>query len=556
MHSRVLATVSLVLFLAAPAWAQREAPLDEDQFPAVEPPAIGRLPSLAELEEEGAVIGEILIDPQNIFDLTDPREANILYRLANWIHVVTRPDVVRKTLLFKSGDVVSVRLIEESERLLRSTLQVYGVRIRAVGYHAGKVDLEVVTRDRWTLDPSVSFSRTGGVNSDRLALKEDNLFGTGLTLGFSRSSNVDRTSSTFNISHPHAFGPFTSASYSYADTSDGRAWGLGATRPFYALDSRTAWAASVDSSVRNEPVYVSGVSTGTYRHERYSGNAFYGWSKGLVNGWVYRHSAGLSSEDNSYARVPGEPLVGELPEDQTLNAPYYRVEIIQDRFRTGVNFDQIGKPEDFNVGLGLNVQLGRSLSWLGSTRQQWLYDTSISKGYDITDKALLRTIAAFSGRYASGGEQQLTTFEARYFQRQPHDFTFFGLFRGSMVRNPDVPNSLTLGGDNDLRGYPLRYQSGNKSALVSLEERVYTDWYPFRLVRVGGAVFYDGGRAWGGSNPNTANAGWLNDVGFGLRFLIDRSSKSNVLHVDVAFPLNREAGIDPVQLLVYTKVTL
>ena len=553
MHPRTVASLCLALLLAEPAFAQEPETFEP---PAVEPPAIGTLTSLAELEAAGAVVGQIRINPQNIFDLTDPREANILYRLANWIHVVTRPDVVRKTLLFKSGDVVSVRLIEESERLLRSTLQVYGVRIRAVGYHAGKVDLEVVTRDRWTLDPSVSFSRTGGVNSDRLALKEDNLFGTGLTLGFSRSSNVDRTSSTFNISHPHAFGPFTSASYSYADTSDGRAWGLGATRPFYALDSRTAWAASVDSSVRNEPVYVSGVSTGTYRHERYSGNAFYGWSKGLVNGWVYRHSAGLSSEDNSYARVPGEPLVGELPEDQTLNAPYYRVEIIQDRFRTGVNFDQIGKPEDFNVGLGLNVQLGRSLSWLGSTRQQWLYDTSISKGYDITDKALLRTIAAFSGRYASGGEQQLTTFEARYFQRQPHDFTFFGLFRGSMVRNPDVPNSLTLGGDNDLRGYPLRYQSGNKSALVSLEERVYTDWYPFRLVRVGGAVFYDGGRAWGGSNPNTANAGWLNDVGFGLRFLIDRSSKSNVLHVDVAFPLNREAGIDPVQLLVYTKVTL
>ena len=45
--------------------------------------------------------------------------------------------------------------------------------------------------------------------------------------------------------------------------------------------------------------------------------------------------------------------------------------------------------------------------------------------------------------------------------------------------------------------------------LMNLEERAYTDWYPFRLIRVGGAVFYDGGRAWGGSNPNTANSGLL-----------------------------------------------
>ena len=35
-----------------------------------------------------------------------------------------------------------------------------------------------------------------------------------------------------------------------------------------------------------------------------------------------------------------------------------------------------------------------------------------------------------------------------------------------------------------------------------------------------------------------------------------RSSKSNILHIDVAFPLNRAQGVDAVQLLVYTKVTL
>jgi outer membrane translocation and assembly module TamA len=102
----------------------------------------------------------------------------------------------------------------------------------------------------------------------------------------------------------------------------------------------------------------------------------------------------------------------------------------------------------------------------------------------------------------------------------------------------------------------LRYQSGNKSVLINLEERYYSDWNPFRLIRVGGAVFYDGGRAWGGSNPNEANSGWLNDVGIGLRLLTDRSAVGNVLHIDLAFPLNRAEGIDAVQLLIYTKVNL
>jgi hemolysin activation/secretion protein len=229
---------------------------------------------------------------------------------------------------------------------------------------------------------------------------------------------------------------------------------------------------------------------------------------------------------------------------------------VQDRFRTGTNYDSIGKPEDFNVGLDLSAQIGRSLTALGSTRQQWLYSFTAAKGSDIGERGLLRTSAELSGRYATGGEQQVSKLEARYFLRQPRSFTFYAAFAGSAVRNPDIPNPLTLGGDNDLRGYPLRYQSGNKSVLVNLEERLYTDWNPFRLIRLGAAVFYDGGRAWGGTNPNTANPGWLNNVGFGLRFLTDRSAVGNVLHIDVAFPLNREPGIDPVQLLIYTKVNL
>jgi len=555
MRSWIVGTLCCLLLVAAPAWAQ-----EPEEFPAVEPPAIGWLPSLADLEAAGATIGEIRIQPQNIFDLTDSREDNILYRLANAIHIVTRPEVVRETLLFKTGDRLSLRVIEESERLLRSTLQVYSVRIRVVAVHDGvvnrTVDLEVVTRDRWTLDPSVSFGRTGGVNTDRVGLKEANLFGTGLSVGYSRSSNVDRTSNTFDVSHPHAFGPFTNASYSYADTSDGRSWATSISRPFFALDSRYSGGASASSSERSEPVYVSGESTGTYRHQQGAANAFGGWSGGLVDGWTRRHTFGISYEDHSYASIPGESPAGALPADLTVTAPYYRLELIQDRFRTGVNYNQIGKPEDFNLGFGLTAQLGRSISWLGSTRQQWLYATSIAKGFDVGERGQLRTEFRSSGRYASNGEQQLTNLETRYFHRQPHSFTFFGSFVGNMVRNPDVPNPLTLGGDNDLRGYPLRYQSGNKSVLVNLEERVYTDWYPFRLVRVGGAVFYDGGRAWGGSNPNTANSGWLNDVGFGLRLLTDRSAVGNVLHIDVAFPLNREPGIDAVQLLVYTKINL
>jgi hemolysin activation/secretion protein len=106
------------------------------------------------------------------------------------------------------------------------------------------------------------------------------------------------------------------------------------------------------------------------------------------------------------------------------------------------------------------------------------------------------------------------------------------------VRTASAADELQLGGGTGVRGYPLRYQSGTRRATFSVEERYYTDWYPFRLFRVGWAVYYDLGRAWGGELPN-ATPGWLSNVGFGLRILNARASFGNVLHIDLAFPVHR-----------------
>ena len=54
-----------------------------------------------------------------------------------------------------------------------------------------------------------------------------------------------------------------------------------------------------------------------------------------------------------------------------------------------------------------------------------------------------------------------------------------------------------LGGDNGLRGYPLRYQAGDDNALMTLEQRFYSNWQPLKLFNVGAAVFFDAGRTWG-----------------------------------------------------------
>ncbi len=91
--------------------------------------------------------------------------------------------------------------------------------------------------------------------------------------------------------------------------------------------------------------------------------------------------------------------------------------------------------------------------------------------------------------------------------------------------------------------------------LFTLEERAFSDLYVARLFRLGAAAFVDVGRAWGGDAPNPAAPGWLANAGLGLRIASVRSAFGNVLHVDLAAPLNAPEGIKRLQFLVKTKAS-
>jgi hemolysin activation/secretion protein len=121
------------------------------------------------------------------------------------------------------------------------------------------------------------------------------------------------------------------------------------------------------------------------------------------------------------------------------------------------------------------------------------------------------------------------------------------------TRHLDPENQVLLGGDNGLRGYPIRYQAGESRTILNLEQRFFTDFYPWRLFRVGWAVFADAGRVSGRDPRATPTNGTLYDVGAGLRLASPRASGRNVVHIDLAFPLKRDSSIDSVQFVVETK---
>lgn len=548
---RVAARIAMVTVVSLQGLAAAEPPLAG----AATPP-VTHIPDFAELEKAHATIGTVRVLPQNIFDLADSKEDNWLFRLANRLHIQTKPKVIEQVLLFKTGEKVSRQKVEESERLLRGNRFLYDVVIRPAAYENGVVDIDVITRDTWTIDVGGSFSRSGGKNKSSFGVKDYNFLGSGLRLGYAHTSDSDRKGNEFEVAYSQAFDGRTSLAYLQGKYDDGKRKIASIIRPFYSLDTRWAAGATWSEDDRIDSLYNAGDTIAQYRHAQKNSELVGGWSPGLIDGWTQRFSAGALYREDKYAFEPGKIAPALLPVSQDLRAPFVRYELIEDQFVKLRNRDQIYRPEFFVLGLTARLQLARALPSWGSSQPAWLASAVVTNGFrDRSNRDLLASIS-LDRRVASTGEMMTQSGGAiRFFAPNGAASTFYAAISGDHVSGGGIADELLLGGNNGLRGYPSRYQSGVNRAIATIEQRAYTDWYPFRLFRVGGAAFFDYGRAWGGMNENTIRSGWLSDAGIGLRIALDRAAFANVLHADIAVPLNRPAGIKSVQWLVKTELT-
>jgi outer membrane protein assembly factor BamA len=514
----------------------------------------GPLPTFEQLEAEGAIIGQILIDNQNIFDLEDPEENNVFFRAANALHIRTRKGVIQRIILFKSGEPVSVQLIEETERLLQNRPYIYEVFIRPIAYRDGVVDVEVLTRDTWTLDPGLGFSRQGGENTSKYGLKELNLLGTGAAIEWQREEAERGTTDEYQFNNDLLLGTRARFNITYVDSYTGTAQFVSLVRPFFQLDGRWAAGVSASSSDSLATTYSENVVTSQYRRQDNRVSVFGGLSKGLVNGWTRRYNLGVDFLEEKNELVGGAPPPDQLPIDETRVSPFVRFEVIQDKFVKTTNRNQIQRPEFFLLGFAADVKLGYGATELGSTRSSWNYTASINQGWDLSRDRILVMQARAGGLYTEGDdENQLLTGEVQYFVPQSNRAQSFVGLAVDAASDIATRNQLSLGGENGLAGYPANYQTGDRRVLFNLEQRLYSDWYPFRLFRVGGGAFLDVGRAWGGDETLNEDPGVLASAGFGLRLFV-RSAFGTVWRLDIAFPIDPQGDVPSYQIQFYRTV--
>ncbi|HME40583.1 MAG TPA: BamA/TamA family outer membrane protein [Steroidobacteraceae bacterium] len=548
---RLFALAVLTAAIGQPGFA---AKFTDQEHTRIEEPRPADLPSDAALEASGALIGDIDIDIRNIFDESDPREGNRLFRLADHLHIRTKPSTIRAQLLFKSGDKYLARKLAETERALRLLLYIYDARVVPVRYANGRVDVKVITKDVWTLSPGVSFGRAGGTNSTKFNLQEENLLGWGKEIQVSHGSTVDRTSTTVAWTDPNVFGSRWTSALSYADSSDGSQRSALLQRPFYSLDAPWGAKISAVSFDRTVSRYNLGNIVDQFNDNESSYEVSGGISNGLIDGWTKRLTFGMRYDRNIFLPTPVTSTPAQqLPPDRTLSYPFVGFDILQDKYKKIGDQNQIGRAEDFYFGSEVTGEVGLSNGAYGADRNALMLSAKALHGTELTDLQQLFLASDFSTRIEDGRARNLIAdAAAKYYWRWRPDWLLYAGLSGTVTDSLDPDMQLLLGGDNGLRGYPLRYESGTSRALLTVEQRFYSDWYPFRLVRVGGAIFTDVGRTWGTGVIGNSDPGLLRDVGFGLRLGNTRSGLGNVLHIDFAFPLNNIAGIARFQFLVQT----
>jgi len=535
-------------------WEKQKIPAQPSSLPTMALIESERIPDHSTLEQNGTKIGKIIITRGNVFDLNKQEEDVFLFRLANSLHVVTRESIIENQLLFLAGDHYSHRVLMESERFLRTNGYLVDAEIKPVKYHEKEnvVDIEVATKDAWTFTGSISFGREGGKNSFGAEVAESNLLGFGKDLQLRFDSNVDRNETQISYLDPLLFGTRNRLKLVYADKSDGDTKFFSLERPFYSLNTRWAMGIAAGTDSQTDSLYEYGEIINQFRHDSELAEAYWGFSQGYVDNLVYRWRFGFEKQLDQFAPTDSFPNY-PIPDDRDFRYPFITFNLFEDKIIKTQRIRLIRRTEDLNLGNDVRVKLGWSDEKFGASNEGLVFEALANMAFKPTVDQLILFTPETSGNIDDGTAHNTKLgFTSRYYLPNIRNQIFYMALSAEYVKNPYLDEQVLLGGDSGLRGYPLRYQRGDRRFLFTVEQRFYSSWNLFELANVGGLVFFDAGRAWFPGIEKTPRTDILKDVGFGMRLTSTRSSGAVVLHIDLAFPLDGDDSIENMQLLIST----
>lgn len=517
------------------------------------------------IKAEPAEIEEVIIVVHPVFDESNPKESNVLFRLINKLHIDTKKHVIEKDLTFKKGDIFDENLLEESERRLRERRYFAEATVTTNNLSEATQDsapkVQVNVREVWTLIPKLSYSNTGGDTHYAYGLQDSNFLGLGKMIKVEQSSSVDRTSNIIAYRDPN-FGNDKQLALGYADNSDGKAREFHFSSPFRSIRTPSASGTDFFDFEREDTLYNAGDEAWRFGHKETAYSLFYGQRlKSSTDDRTTRWLIGLDSVSDDFFEVPNTTgsYTGELPSNREYKTVWAEYSYLHSSFIKKINIQQINRVEDFNLGSQWRVRVGKVIANTEPLEGALLGEIEYSKVFQISPSQLLTSGLSTSGFYTGKQTTQaISQVNVSYHWKNFSRGQLYAAVNETYGKNLFADTPLELGGDTGLRGYPARFMAGDRSRLLTIEQRYFgeTEW--FSLFHLGAAIFYDEGKAWGNTIVPQTYQDTMRDVGIGLRISGTRTGARedgarNVGHIDLAFPLDGGPEIDKYQISVKIK---
>jgi hypothetical protein len=461
-------------------------------------------------------------------DIFDPSERSWFARLANGLHIVTRPAVINRELLFEPGQPYDSARVAESERNLRSMGIFRRVQIDSVRTPDGRLALHVLARDGWSTQADWRFRSTGGEVAFTIGLVENNLLGTASTAAVRYRKDPDRSTVAMSFRRPRLFAGKVGLGAAYENKSDGHTAGLALEQPFFSLTSTRAFRFEAETREERVLQFRSGLDVATDTlSRRYS---------------LVRASAAkaLQASSRGYTRLGFVAQVRRddfIPESSTDTFPKTVTGAVgaymvfnKARFIVTSGFAGFSREEDVDLGSTLRVGLSAAPQLFGYERNgigpelAGRVGARIPGGFGFLD-------AVANGLFTSAGldSGSVQIAATTVIQPGPRHMAVLHAEAG-WLEDPLPGEEFDLGLGSGPRAFGSHAFTGDRSVFVSAEYRYTIDNDLFRLVGLGVAGFVDYGGAWYAGDPR--RTGW--DAGVGLRLGASRASDTDALRFDLA----------------------
>ena len=395
-----------------------------------------------------------------------------------------------------------------------------------------RVDIRVTTWDRWSLSPRFDVKQVQNQTIWEIGASEKNLLGLGKAVTLSHRTNLDRTTDQLVYEDHQVAGTNVGLVASLANLSDGNEQFFALERGYLSLQDPWAVSVGAGSFSRTDPIFEGGAEVDRLRHRGQWGD--------LEVGRAVRRRGNHAVRLHGAYRLR-EERVGNDGRDFGI------VEIglrsVSHRFVQLTHVNQFERTEDINLGAESYGTFGVSTPALGGNQGQSVFlAAGHTRGVVLRDDHFVLVGIGVGGRHEQGEWRNARAdVSVRYLRKHAVRHALVGKVEYRHGHNLDPEVQLLLGAETGLRGYPLRQFAGDRSLLLSAEERWFFADDVGQLVSLGAAAFVDSGFVW----PE-AEAVDLADLktGVGVSLLVgsNRLSSRGGVRFDVGYGLNPVAG--------------